>query len=357
MRRALPATTPLIIGLLGVGLHSAGCAKSPPPPRVPVPAEGNQHVTRERDPVKPLPDERTMTDVGPLYEDVPLVTQRPPEQQFFVDAYRRVGSPKIAVFVNRTLEGQIIPVNPDVPVAAVERTRRATTGVTVERRDEFVQEDRYWDERDRRERIDRFETTGPGEYRESTEVFLRPGEYDEVQAKAIDYEAMESILTDWLSADGQVSLMSPMMTRQRLTDEQVKELQSGRPQVLRELAEQLDTDVLVQVQARPTRQTPEGLGVRLIAEAINTRGGESIGRSVVDIPPPLDKWQLNKYTRYVARKLMDGMGASWNAPAPQRGAGGVQQPSPEATPTAPAQPQSPQSPPPPAPPAAPATQP
>jgi len=90
--------------------------------------------------------------------------------------------------------------------------------------------------------------------------------------------------------------------------------------VAREIAKQLGTDVLVQVQARPTRQTPNGLEVRLIAEALNIDGGDSIGRAVVDVPPPLEKRTLNKYTRYVARKLMDDMTYAWSAapPAPQQ---------------------------------------
>src|SRR5205807_1960747 len=101
------------------------------------------------------------------------------------------------------------------------------------------------------------------------------------------------------ASNGQVTVISPSMARQKLTAEQVKDLQSGRPRVLREIAEQLGTDVLVQVQAHPTQQTREGLKVRVIAEALNTRGGESIGRAVVDVPPPLGKLQINKYTRFL----------------------------------------------------------
>jgi hypothetical protein len=83
-----------------------------------------------------------------------------------------------------------------------------------------------------------------------------------------------------------------------------------------ELAEQLGADVLVQAQIRPTRQTREGLAVRIVAEAVNTRGGQSIGRAVVDVPPPLEKRQMNKYTRFLARKLMDDMTGTWqNMPA------------------------------------------
>ena len=72
----------------------------------------------------------------------------------------------------------------------------------------------------------------------------------------------------------------------------------------------------MQVQARPTRQTPNGLQVRLIAEAFNIDGGDSIGRAVVDVPPPLEKRQLNKYTRYIARKLMDDMTYAWASAGP-----------------------------------------
>jgi len=62
--------------------------------------------------------------------------------------------------------------------------------------------------------------------------------------------------------------------------------------------------------------------MRLLAEALNTRGGQLIGRAVVDVPSPLKKTTINKYTRFVARKLMDDMTATWNntplAPAPAR---------------------------------------
>ena len=106
------------------------------------------------------------------------------------------------------------------------------------------------------------------------------------------------------------------MVRRALTDEQVQALEQGRPQVLREIAQQLDTDILVQVQARPTRQTPQGMHLRLVVEAFNIEGGQSIGRAMVDLPPPLEKTTINKYTRFLARKLMDDMISTWSAPPP-----------------------------------------
>jgi hypothetical protein len=58
--------------------------------------------------------------------------------------------------------------------------------------------------------------------------------------------------------------------------------------------------------------------VRVIAEAINIKGGESLARAAVDVQPPLDKFQTINYTRFLARKLMDGMTATWSAPPPAK---------------------------------------
>jgi len=260
-----------LIVVIGPILLCAGCHdETPPPPRVPIPVPSSDHQEygelRDRDVVRPLPPPSPQeTASRPPFHDEPLVDQAPPEQPAFVDLYRKVGSPKITLFVNRTLEGDLVPV---------------------------------------------------AEYHESTDVYLHPGQYDDVQARSLDYEAIENIMTDWIACQGQVTVISPTLARQRLSDEQVRELQSGRPQMLSEVAQQLGADVLIQVQAHPTRQTPQGLEVRLVAEAMNTRGGQSLARATVDMAPPLTKTQINKYTRWLARKLMSDMTATWSAPPP-----------------------------------------
>lgn len=296
-----------------------GCSnrREPEPmPRSRIPERAPRVPLREREEDKPLPDGARGSQIpAPPYDDVPLVNQQPPEQRAFVEAYAGVGRPRIMVFVNRTLEGDIVPVNPQAPYVSVERSRTSRGDVRIDSRDTRRRDD-FYRGRDDRDFESRFESRGPSEVRDRVEVYLRPGQYDEVNARALDYEAMENILADWLAADGRVEIVSPVMARQRLTEEQVKDLQAGRPQASGEIARQLDADVLVQIQARPTRQTLRGLEVRVIAEAINVgRGGQSIARAVVEVPPPLDKPQLNKYTRFLARKLMDGMTGSWEAMA------------------------------------------
>lgn len=251
------AISALFIGIIGMGV---GCIdNSPPPPRVPVPSnDRGAVVTRSDDGIKPIAPNPAYQPAPP-FADEPLIIQQPPEQPAFVDAYRKVGSPRIVVLVNRSL------------------------------------------------------AANPGQ---DTAGYLNPGEYDEINARNVDYQAMETILTDWLACGGQVTIISPTMVRQRLTDQQYTELQQGRPQVQAEMINQLGADILVQLQARPTKQTLQGLEIRLLGEALNVKGGESLARAVVDVPPPLTKPQLNEYTRYVARKMMDDMLGAWGAPTP-----------------------------------------
>lgn len=300
-------TTSAYLTLLGLTVGCQSSHTEPPPPRVEVTQErayGDQPRYE-----KPLPPpSREQQFPPPPFADAPLVRQGLPEEQAFVNAYNAVGRPRIVIFVNRTLEGDIVPVNPDQPLATVDRRVTSTTGGSIKTN---TSRNRGWDNRTTNDRVT---TNGPGEIRDTTSVYLRPGQYDEVAAKSLDYQAVETILTDWLSADGRVAIVSPTVARQRLSDEQVRELQSGRPQVAREAAQQLDAPILIQVQAHPTRQTPQGLEVRIVAEAIDVQhNGGSLARAVVDVPPPLEKTQINYYTRYLARKLMDGMTASWQA--------------------------------------------
>lgn len=147
--------------------------------------------------------------------------------------------------------------------------------------------------------------------------------YDEAAARSIDYSAMQTILTDWISSGGRVAVISSEAARQSLTPQQAGNLDAGQNVNGKELSDRIRADVLVLVRAQPTRQSGGGPAVRLVADASNLAGGESIGRAVVDVPPPLDKPQLNTYTRFLARKLMQDMTGSWTRFG-SGGAGGAQ---------------------------------
>lgn len=201
--------------------------------------------------MKPLPPPRGGDpSIAPPFEDPALVTQSPPEQRAFVDAYTRVGRPRIAL--------------------VVDASGAAAGG-------------------------------------------------DDAAPRAIDYQAVETIMRDWIRSNGQVTLISVPPGNNPASN----------------------IDIFVHVRAEPTRQAQQNVAVRMVAEATNTRDGVIIGSAVVDVPPPLEKTQINTYTRFLARKLMDDMAATWNA-APPRAAAPIQPAAPLQVP--PPQPPAPQNP-------------
>ncbi len=306
MKKTLPSVSLGLIVLAGCG------GSTPPPARVDVPERATVAEAPRYN--KPMPAPSRDDLPPPPFDDVPLVNQQAPETPAYVQAYNAVGRPRIVVFVNRTLQGETIPVNPNDPLVSVEHRQSSNAPVTVEHTDNR-NSDSYYEHRDQ-QIGDKFESKGPAEYKESTAIYLRPGQYDEVAAKSLDYDAVENILMDFLGGDGQVTLISPTLVRQKLTDQQIKDLESGRPQVASEIVQQLGADILIQVAAHPTRQSSQGLQVRLVCEAMNIKGGQSLARAVVDVPPPLEKTQINKFTRFCARKMMHDMTATWGAPPP-----------------------------------------
>jgi hypothetical protein len=124
---------------------------------------------------------------------------------------------------------------------------------------------------------------------------------------------LEVLLTDWLAADGQVTIVSPNVARSRLSKDQVKAAEGGDAGAVRDVA-----DVLVHVTSGPSQQD-KVRDIRILAEAMEVRGGDSLARAAVDMNNPMTKPKLNEYTRYLARKLMDGMTTTWANPnaAPQ----------------------------------------
>ena len=268
----------------------AGCQSPPPPPGQPRLGPVGQMERRSYpDPVKPLPGPESAESPAPPFADVPLVYQRPPEQKMFLDGYAAVGRPKLAIFVNRSLLGDALPIEA-LPVAE----RVPPSGADPIRGNPF-----------------RDEAGQPINY-------LRSGQYDEASAKQIDYATIENVMTQWLACEGQTTIASPAVVRERLNADEINKLQSGRTRQLGELAKELNADILIYAQARPTRQTERGLEIRLNAEAINIAHGEQIARATVLIPPPLDTERINMYTRFIARKLMADMAMTWSGPGPAR---------------------------------------
>jgi hypothetical protein len=272
------------IGFLGLG----GCDNSPPPNRVPVPTTANPDQMRPADYVKPMPPEDNRVDLRVPNQQIPepppssaapvpnASTPPPPEHSFadtqrdFLDAYKQVGQPKIVIFVNHTLQGQLVQPSAPEPWLASEPPAPQPT------------------------------------------PSLRPDQYDQASAGAVDYAAIENRLADWLGNNGKVAVTPPATVRQKLSDDQIKQLQTGHA----DAAAALDADILIQVQAHPTQQTQRGLQLQLEVHAMNVKGGQAIAHATVDMEAPLDQAQIDGTTRTISRELMVDMIRTWTAPLP-----------------------------------------
>jgi len=285
----------------------AGCASAPPDipvPQAPTPPPAAYYPGDIR---KPMPDPSLQVPV-PVFNDPPLVDQTLPEEAWFVNVYNQVGKPHIAVYVNRTLDGAIIG-EADIPLTTVETVKRSTGALEVDR----SQASSFggWYHGEAQSSSDHFKTNGPAEYHETTSIWLHPGEFDENQLGPLDYTQIESITTDWLHAGGKVTVLSPGWIRGRLTADQAKDLQDGKMSALQALQD-ASADILVQIQSHAARRQGQ-LVLLVVAEAINVKGGESLGRVSLELPTPLDRYEINNATRYMVRKLMQDMIGSWSA--------------------------------------------
>jgi hypothetical protein len=115
-------------------------------------------------------------------------------------------------------------------------------------------------------------------------------------------------LTDWLSCTNRVPLLDPATVRRALTAEQIGGLEQGTLHDLADVGKRLKTDVIVVVRPEKTG-TPE---IRLSVLALNTRDGLSIASAQLNVPVPMDGKLVDRSTRTIAGKLMEGMTGTWS---------------------------------------------
>jgi len=112
-------------------------------------------------------------------------------------------------------------------------------------------------------------------------------------------------LTEWLRSGGNVVMLDPL---------------AGK-------AESADVLIHFVVASGPSEKAA---AIRLTARAVNARDQALLASAMVDMPTPADRQAVNRFTRFLARKLMDGMTQAWSSAPPAR---------PESAPAPPASPQ------------------
>src|SRR3954468_5720848 len=111
--RSTRAMNKAAIALAAAGLTlTVGCQEAAhAPARVDVPQRPGEGMHTQRDEVKPLPGQSpySQANVPAPFDDVPVVTQSPPEQKAYLRAYNDVGRPRLVIAVNRGLVPEAAP--------------------------------------------------------------------------------------------------------------------------------------------------------------------------------------------------------------------------------------------------------
>jgi hypothetical protein len=251
------------VAAVALSIASMGCQQEPVVPRSAIPAPDNQAAYQPVPQQKPLPPEATGEYPGGPNGPVLPVTHQPlPEEDNFVKGYQAARSPRIMVFVNRTIQGDVLP--PDNLAALVQQPNGQPAN----------------------------------------------GKYDNIGASRTDYEALELSLLNFMSAPG-VDIRDSALLRSKLGREQTLRLENNDRSVLPLLEQELQTDILIQVSATPTSHASSGQAVRMLAKAIRTTDARVLASDYQDLPLPLTKTVINVFTRRVAENLMVGMANVW----------------------------------------------
>ena len=94
------------------------------------------------------------------------------------------------------------------------------------------------------------------------------------------------------------------------------QLQNGHSDVIPLLNQQLQTDILVELNAAPTAQANIGPAVRILAQAVSTTDARVLGTSSTDLLLPMDKHRITECTGYLAKRLMQRITRIWNGYSP-----------------------------------------
>jgi hypothetical protein len=236
----------------------------PPAPGMPTPAPGGPGAAA---PAGQPPMPQPPVPVAPNAAQIASMANGLPEEEPFVQAYEAHRRPRMMVFVNRNILGDPLPKD------NLEQLIHATT----------------------------------------PEARAEAEKYDDVGATAADYAKLELSLIDYLNCGGRVQMMDPESVRGKLDREKVLRLENGDPAALKLLATELQTDVLIQLRATPTRhsQWPQG-ALALNLKAVSTADGRILATEFVDMPLPLSKPNVNVFTRYLAEKTMIKLMGVWS---------------------------------------------
>ena len=308
-----------------------GCQETAVQP-VAIPRPDDQTAYRPMPAPKPLPPAGQIPGLQPGYGQ-PAAGQPAgvgaapglPAEDAFIQAYAK-HSPRIMVFVNRTIQGDPLPKDGLQTVIQVEEKQSATGAVNAASNNNYSNNGQSTsagpygssasNTNSGRNNASSFSTQGPAEYTHTTAVKKPTDERDIFGATSTDYDMIEASMVRYFDNSGKVRVQDSEAARARLSREQVLRIENGDPAAARLLATELQTDVLVRVTGKATTQSNGGPAVRLIAKAISLSDARNLGTEYVDMPLPMSKQNIDMFSGYLVNNLMGQMAQKWGQ-APQ----------------------------------------
>jgi len=258
-----------LFSAIGLSALAMGC-KNTPPPQVPVPSEsgGNPYTTYQHDSAnKPLPPSATGADAssgGPHPEMTQSPTVSPPQPpvvpQAYLDAYDRVGRPRLLVLVDPS---------------------------------------------------------------DNPEKSLVPG----------DYELLEKVVRETISAGGEVAVVPASAVRERATPQQLHDIAAGRATAMVDVGNAVHADVLIEVKPVTSKDQTQ-----LTAIARNIRDGQQIATATSAVQSASPRRQIDFAGRLLGERMVDALADAWDRlarqPATSKPTSGAVPPTPPAAPVA-----------------------
>ena len=286
--------TLLSLALALLSLTVLATCEEAPPPRTAIPAPDDQKAYEPVPMPKPLPPDPSMqpqpvqNTVGPA----PSIRNEDP----FLKAYDNRRSPRLMVWVNRTIQGDPLPKDGLEELLRIEKNTNISGAVSTTDFNKTIT------------------TSGPTAIQHTTSVKMPADKTDSIGAAPEDYQMIEASIVKYFDNSGKVQIKDSDAARAKLSREQVLRIENSDPAAARLLSSELQQDVLIKVTAVPTNHSQWGKAVRLIAKATSTTDARILGSEFVDMPLPMTKPNINVFTRYLAEELMGDMAKKWLAP-------------------------------------------
>ncbi len=240
----------------------------------------------------------------------------------FVQAYVAHRSPRIMVFVNRTINGDPLPKDGLDELLRVEEHQTATGAVNVQSNKTDTSNSQsssagyggssVSNSNANSVNSNSFSSNGPADYSHTTTVKKAADKYDNIGASAADYAMIEDSIVKYFDDSGKVTIEDADAARAKLDREKVLRIENGDANAVRLLNTELQQDILIRVTATPTSHATIGTAVRLLAKAVSTADGRMLGTAFVDMPLPMSKTNINLYTGYLSSELMGDMAKKWS---------------------------------------------